>query len=64
MNNPVPNVIPVPQDHGWMERRCSGSNLWFALGVVLLCFGAAITGRQETTTIGLGLIVLSSLREW
>jgi hypothetical protein len=61
MNNPVPNPVPAPQNQPWIEHRCSGSNLLFALGVVLLCFGAAITGRHETTMIGLGLIVFSSL---
>jgi hypothetical protein len=30
------------------------------LGVVLLCFGAAITGRHEVTMIGLAMIVFSS----
>ena len=64
MNNPIPNAVPTPQEPAWMARRCSGSNLLFALGVVLLCFGAAITGRHETTMIGLGLIVFSSLWEW
>jgi hypothetical protein len=63
MNNPIPNAVPT-QDYTRMEHRCSGSNLLFALGVVLLCFGAAITGRHETTMIGLGLIVFSSLCEW
>jgi len=64
MNTPVPNPIPSTQNHSWLEHRCSGSNLLFALGVVLLCFGAAITGRHETTMIGLALIVFSSLCEW
>jgi hypothetical protein len=30
------------------------------LGVVLLCFGAALTGQHEVTMIGLAMIVLSS----
>ncbi len=64
MNNPVPNSVPTQQDDSWFEGRCSGSNGVFALGVVLLCFGAAITGRHETTMIGLALIVFSSLCEW
>ena len=64
MNTPVPNPIPPTQDHSWFEDRCSGSNGVFALGVVLLCFGAAITGRHETTMIGLALTVFSSLWEW
>ena len=65
MNNPIPNPTPQPQAQPWIgHRRCSESNLLFALGVVLLCFGAAITGRHETTLIGLGLIVFSSIFEW
>jgi hypothetical protein len=64
MNNPIPNAAPTRQDRFWMERRCSGSNLLMALGVVLLCFGAAITGHHEATMIGLGLIVFSSIFEW
>jgi hypothetical protein len=34
------------------------------LGVVLLVCGAGITGRHETTMIGLGLILFSSLCDW
>jgi hypothetical protein len=47
-----------------MERRCSGSNFLFGLGVALLVCGAAITGRHEVTMIGLGLIIFSSLCDW
>jgi hypothetical protein len=32
------------------------------LGVVLLCFGAAITGQHEVTMIGLAMIVRKSGR--
>lgn len=64
MNTPVPNPAPDPRAQYWMERRCTGSNGLFALGVVLLVCGAAITGRHEATMIGLGLIIFSSLCEW
>jgi hypothetical protein len=61
MNNPIPDPVQPTRNQPWIEHDCSGSNLLFAVGVVLLCFGAAITGRHETTMIGLGLIVFSRL---
>ncbi len=64
MNNPIPNPVPTPRGYSWMERRCSGTNFLFALGIVLLCFGQAITGSHVATMIGLGLVVFSSLFEW
>jgi hypothetical protein len=60
MDNPIPN----PQTQPWVEHRCSGSNFLFALGVVVLICGAAITGRHEATMAGLGLIIFSSLCDW
>lgn len=36
------------------------SHFVMGLGVVLMCFGAAITGRHEVTMIGLAMIVFSS----
>jgi hypothetical protein len=52
--NPDQAMQPVPYaDH-------STSHIVMGLGVVLLCFGAAITGRHEVTMIGLAMIVLSS----
>lgn len=64
MNSPVPNPVPPRPTYSWWERRRSRSNFVFALGVVLLCFGQAITGRHEATMIGLGLIVFTSIFEW
>jgi len=72
MNNPMPNGVPSPQPPpppSWAYypravRGCSGSNLLFGLGVVLLVCGAAITGRHEATMIGLGLIIFSSFCNW
>ena len=62
METPIPNRIPGNQAHGAIERECdSDSHLLFALGVVLLVCGGAITGHHEVTMIGLGLIIFSSL---
>ena len=38
----------------------SDSHMVMGLGVVLLCFGQAITGSHVVTMIGLAMIVLSS----
>ncbi|HEX4066630.1 MAG TPA: hypothetical protein VHZ09_11465 [Acidobacteriaceae bacterium] len=68
MNNPIPNGVPRqdprPWAQPWVERRCSGSNAPFGLGVVLLVCGGAITGRHEATMIGLGMIIFSSFCDW
>jgi hypothetical protein len=68
MNNTIPNTAPAPntvpntQLQAAIERECdSDSHLVFALGVVLLVCGGAITGPHEVTMIGLGLIIFSSL---
>jgi hypothetical protein len=62
MNNTIPNTVPNAQVQPAIERECdSDSHLLFALGVVLLVCGAAITGHHEVTMIGLGLIIFSSL---
>jgi hypothetical protein len=63
MNNPIPTTVQNPPTQPWVERRCSGSNLLFGLGVALLVCGAAITGRHEVTMVGLGLIIFSSFCE-
>ena len=65
MNTPAPSPVPTQPAHSWIDdRHCSRSNGLFALGVVLLVCGAAITGRHEVTMIGLGLIIFSSIFEW
>jgi len=68
MNNTFPNATPAlntappNQVQAANERECdSDSHLLFALGVVLLVCGGAITGHHEVTMIGLGLIIFSSL---
>jgi hypothetical protein len=62
MENPIPNTTPGNQAQAAIERECdSDSHLLFALGVVLLVFGGAITGHHEVTMVGLGLIIFSSL---
>lgn len=38
----------------------SDSHFMMGLGIVLLCFGQAITGSHTVTMIGLAMIVLSS----
>jgi hypothetical protein len=59
---PAPNTIPNAQLQAAIEKECdSDSHLLFALGVVLLVCGGAITGHHEVTMIGLGLIIFSSL---
>jgi hypothetical protein len=62
MNNPIPSATPGNQIQPAIERECdSDSHLLFALGVVLLVCGGAITGHHEVTMVGLGLIIFSSL---
>ena len=62
MNNTIPTTVHNAQVQPAIERECdSDSHLLFALGVVLLVCGAAITGHHEVTMIGLGLIIFSSL---
>jgi hypothetical protein len=53
--NQNPGQVPraVCADH-------ASSHIVMGLGVVLLCFGAAITGQHEVTMIGLAMIVFSS----
>ena len=61
----------VPQGTGPMPPNqqppvCAGHyhsdrNIVFAIGVVLLVFGPAITGYHQASTIGLALIVLCNL---
>lgn len=48
---PVPPAYPYPghSDSHWI----------MALGVVLLCFGGAITHHHEVTLIGLAMIVFA-----
>lgn len=62
MENPIPSTIPGNQMPAAIERECdSDSHLLFALGVVLLVCGGAITGHHEVTMVGLGLIIFSSM---
>lgn len=50
-----PQAAPAPA-YGYH----SDSHLVMGLGVVLLCFGGAITGSHTVTLIGLAMIVFSS----
>jgi hypothetical protein len=62
MNNPVPATMNPNQNYQAVDSDSdSDSNAVFALGVVLLVCGAAITGRHEVTMIGLAMIIFSSL---
>lgn len=49
---------PVPPPQVWYD--CHSDSHWImALGVVLLCFGGAITHHHEVTLIGLAMIVFA-----
>jgi hypothetical protein len=59
INPQVPNQYPGQPAQ---EQACayqSDSHLVMGLGVVLLCFGGAITGHHEVSLIGLAMIVFS-----
>lgn len=48
---------PVPPPHRY---ECHSDSHWImGLGVVLLCFGGAITHHHEVTLIGLAMIVFA-----
>jgi hypothetical protein len=57
-SGPMPSIQQPPvcagQDH-------SDRNIVFAIGVVLLVFGPAVTGYHQASMIGLALIVFCSL---
>jgi hypothetical protein len=59
-----PGTGPIPPHQ--QPPVCAGydhsdRSIVFAIGVVLLVFGPAITGYHEASTIGLALIVFCSL---
>lgn len=58
--NQVPNQYPGPAAQPAVRYHRPDSHYVMGLGVVLMCFGAAITGRHEVTMIGLAMIVFSS----
>jgi hypothetical protein len=57
------NQTAYPQGHPAQPTAAcayhSESNFVMGLGVVLLCFGQAITGSHTVTIIGLAMIVIS-----
>jgi hypothetical protein len=52
---------PIPQPPVCASHSHSDRNIVFAIGVVLLVFGPAITGYHQASMIGLALIVFCSL---
>jgi hypothetical protein len=61
MEKPVSQGVPLHPAQPPVPAECSSdSHIVMGLGVVLLCFGAAITGHREVTMIGLAMIVFSS----
>lgn len=51
-----PQPVPPPP----YRYSCHSDSHWImALGVVLLCFGGAITHHHEVTLIGLAMIVFA-----
>jgi hypothetical protein len=54
---PPNQQTPVYAGHCHSDRQ-----IVFAIGVVLLVFGPAITGYHQASTIGLALIVLLQLK--
>ena len=52
---------PNQQSQVCVGRDHSDRNIVFAIGVVLLVFGPAITGYHQASMIGLALIVFCSL---
>jgi hypothetical protein len=60
-NPPSYPAQPVPPPYSY--RHHSDSHWVMALGVVLLCFGGAITHHHEATMIGLAMIVFAGLMD-
>ncbi len=64
MNNtqPVSGTMPVTQQPTVEQELCQPErNIIYAVGVLLLIFGTAITGHHQTSIVGLALIVLCNL---
>jgi hypothetical protein len=60
MNNQAMYPQGQPAQRAAVYGYHSESNFVMGLGIVLLCFGQAITGSHTVTIIGLAMIVLSS----
>ncbi len=64
MNNtqPVSETMPVNQQPTMERDLCPPErNIVYAVGVMLLLFGTAITGHHQASIFGLALIVLCNL---
>lgn len=59
MNNPGVQAPYAGQPTAQPVGCSSDSHFLMGLGVVLLCFGQAITGSHTVSIIGLAIIVLS-----
>ncbi len=64
MNNtqPVSETMPVNQQPLVEQDLCQPErNIIYAVGVILLLFGTAITGHHQASIVGLALIVFCNL---
>ena len=65
MDNTMPQgtglMPPDQQEPAYIGDCHSDRQIVFAIGVILLVFGPAITGYHQASMIGLALIVLCSL---
>ncbi len=64
MNNtqPVSETMPVNQQPTMEQEFYQPErNIVYAVGVLLLIFGTAITGHHQASIVGLALIVLCNL---
>jgi len=64
MNNtqPVSETMLVNQQPTMEQELCQPErNIVYAVGVLLLIFGTAITGHRQASIVGLALIVLCNL---
>jgi hypothetical protein len=57
-------IGPMPPNQQSPARACHSHSDWkvvFAIGVVLLVFGPAVTGYHQASMVGLALVVFCSL---
>ena len=61
MSQGTGSIAPYQQPQVYTNDCHSDKQIVFAIGVVLLVFGPAITGYHQASMIGLALIVFCSL---